>query len=137
MSILREYGVNRISLGMQTFDNDILRTINRTYTGELLEERIQQARDTGFTNINIDMMYGLPGHTIESMQSDLQRAKSLDVSHITYYPLYYYDAATLGVTGRKESNIDSIYTHYDTIVRELSEVGYIQYGREYFARPSV
>ena len=136
MSILREYGVNRISLGMQTFDDDILRTINRTYTGELLEERIQQAREIGFTNINIDMMYGLPGHTMASMQLDLQKAKNLEVSHLTYYPLYYYDAATLGVTGRKESNIDSIYAHYDSIVRELTEVGYTQYGREYFARSS-
>lgn len=134
LKILKNNLVNRLSIWVQTFDNDILKNINRTYTDKVVFDVIELAREEWFENINIDMIYGLPGSNYENMKKDLDIAKALDVTHITYYPLYYYENSILNITWNKNDNIKDIYNFYDEVVRELNNFWFSQYWREYFSK---
>lgn len=119
---------------MQTFESDILRLINRTYDESIVYGVLSEAKRWGFENINIDMIYGLPGSEHASMRRDLEKVSRLGVTHITYYPLYYYEDSILSRTGDKEESIRSIYRFYDEVVSVLEAQGFRQYGREYFSK---
>ncbi len=84
---LKKLGINRISLGCQTFDNKILEIIGRRHTAQQVKTAVKSAQLAGFNNISIDFIYGLPTQTIDSFVSDLKRAVSLGVQHISLYGL--------------------------------------------------
>ena len=134
LSILKKYWVNRLSFWVQTFNNEIIKKINRTYTKQTVYDIIDLSKKIWFTNINIDMIYGLPWHNYDIMKKDLEIASKLDVTHLTYYPLYYYDEATLSKTGSREDNVKQIYSFYDEVVETLNNNDLYQYGREYFSK---
>ena len=79
-------GVNRISLGIQSFDDDLLKLLGRIHDSEQAIRAVDRAQER-FTNISIDLMCGLPGQTVESFHHDLERAISLGIQHISVYPL--------------------------------------------------
>ncbi|WP_274309548.1 radical SAM family heme chaperone HemW [Solibacillus daqui] len=80
-------GVNRLSMGVQSFDQDLLKKIGRTHSNEHVYKTIQNAKDVGFTNISIDLMYGLPGQTMEQWQHTLEKALALKLPHYSAYSL--------------------------------------------------
>ena len=84
---LKGLGINRISLGCQTFDNKILEIISRRHKAEDVINAVQNAKLAGFENINLDFIYGLPEQTEEIFEQDLKRAISLGVQHISLYGL--------------------------------------------------
>ena len=84
---LQKIGINRISLGCQTFDDEILKTIGRRHDSKQVEEAVWYAKDAGFDNISLDFIYGLPNQTIEGFEKDLKRAIELGVQHISLYGL--------------------------------------------------
>ena len=134
LEILKKYWINRLSLWVQTFNNEILKNTNRTYSDKDIKNTIQLFKEIWFDNINIDMLYWLPGQTIEKMQKDLDIVKNLDIEHITYYPLYNYDNSILWQTNAKVNNIKDIYNFYDKITKTLKENNFNQYWREYFCK---
>lgn len=84
---LRELGVNRLSFGVQNFDDDILKSIGRIHTGRRAKEAVYLAQDVGFENVSIDLIYGLPSQTLQNWHETLEEAKSLMVPHISLYGL--------------------------------------------------
>ena len=80
-------GVNRLSMGVQSFDQGLLEKIGRTHSNEHVYETIQNAKNVGFTNISIDLMYGLPGQTMEQWQDSLEKALALKLPHYSAYSL--------------------------------------------------
>ncbi len=84
---LLNLGINRLSIGVQTFNDDILKLINRTHNSQKALETINLAKNIGFKNISLDFIYGLPTQTIEDFKNDLEIAKSLDIQHISLYGL--------------------------------------------------
>ena len=84
---IKDLGVNRLSFGCQTFDEDILKSIGRKHTPEQLIRCVKQAQNLGFKNINLDFIYGLPTQTIEGFEKDLIKASDLGVEHISLYGL--------------------------------------------------
>lgn len=134
LKILKENLVNRLSIWVQSFDNEIIKKINRTYTDKIVFDVIKIAKDEWFENINIDMIYWLPGSNYDNMKKDLDIAKSLDITHITYYPLYYYENSILNITWDKKDNIKDIYNFYDELIKELADNWFKQYWREYFSK---
>ncbi|MER1956111.1 MAG: radical SAM family heme chaperone HemW [Solibacillus sp.] len=80
-------GVNRLSMGVQSFDQGLLEKIGRTHSNEHVYETIQNAKDVGFTNISIDLMYGLPGQTMAQWQDSLEKALALKLPHYSAYSL--------------------------------------------------
>lgn len=94
---LKNLGINRISLGCQTFDNDILKLIGRRHTSQQVKDAINFAQNAGFKNISIDFIYGLPTQNIDDFANDLKQALLLDIQHISLYGLkidencYFYN----------------------------------------------
>lgn len=134
IKILKKYNVNRVSIWVQTFDDDIIKNINRTYNSQTVLDVINNLKLEWFSDINIDMIYWLPWSNYENMKKDLDIVKKLDITHVTYYPLYYYDDATLSKTWNREDNIKQIYDFYDEVILELWRNWFNQYWREYFCK---
>lgn len=94
---LKRLGINRLSFGCQTFDNEILKTIGRKHTSNDVESAVKNAQKAGFENISLDFIYGLPNQSIESFSQDLEHAVSLGIQHISLYGLkidegcYFYN----------------------------------------------
>jgi putative oxygen-independent coproporphyrinogen III oxidase len=83
----RGAGVNRLSIGVQSFDDGCLRRIGRIHDAREAERAVAAAADAGFANVNVDLMYGLPGQTGAGALADLRRALALDATHISHYQL--------------------------------------------------
>lgn len=86
-SDLYSLGINRISLGVQTFNNNILKQIGRIHTEKCIYKAVDTIKNAGFDNISIDLIYGLPSQTQDSFKEDLHKAISLDIKHISTYGL--------------------------------------------------
>ncbi len=87
LQALFDGGVNRLSMGVQSFDQELLKKIGRTHSNEHVYQTIELAKEVGFTNISIDLMYGLPGQTMEQWQDTLNKAMALNLPHYSAYSL--------------------------------------------------
>src|SRR5699024_8171612 len=87
LRIMKTGGVNRLSIGVQSFHDGLLAKIGRTHQSADIYDTIHMAREIGFNNISIDLMYRLPGQTLEQLQQSLDAALSLDIDHISIYSL--------------------------------------------------
>lgn len=87
LSDLKKIGINRLSIGCQSFDEKILKLIGRKHSPNDVEFVVKTAQDCGFENISLDFIYGLPDQTIDSFLKDLESAKNLDIQHISLYGL--------------------------------------------------
>lgn len=80
-------GINRLSIGVQSFDDTLLRKLERIHSAKEAIDAIETAQFIGFSNINIDLMFGLPGQTMDAAKADIQQACAQQVNHISYYQL--------------------------------------------------
>jgi len=87
LELLRSLGVNRLSIGVQSFDDLLLSHIGRQHTAAQGLAAVQTAKDVGFTNVNLDLMFGLPGQTIQQHRESLQQALALGLEHLSVYGL--------------------------------------------------
>jgi oxygen-independent coproporphyrinogen-3 oxidase len=88
-AVLKKFGVNRISLGVQSWDDNLLRLLGREHNADQAEESFRILRDAGFTNINIDLMFGLPDQTVGQWRRTLDKTVALQPEHISTYCLTY------------------------------------------------
>ena len=93
---LRRMGVNRISLGIETFQEDLLRLLGRGYTHAQAEQAIQWAKAAGFTCVDVNLIYGIPGQTAQGALDDVKRCVALGVDHLSAYPLITFEQTHLG-----------------------------------------
>lgn len=93
---LKNLGFNRISLGIQTFNNAILKEIGRLHNTDLIYNSLEIIKDSGFKNISIDLMYGLSNQTLDLVKTDLKKAIELDINHISTYGLKIEDNSFYG-----------------------------------------
>lgn len=87
LNALYKMGVNRLSIGVQSFNDDILKAIGRLHTSKKAKDTVYLAQDTGFDNISVDLIYGLPLQNLKLWEEDLKQAKSLEIQHISLYGL--------------------------------------------------
>ena len=83
----RALGINRLSIGVQSFQNNYLKTLGRIHDGEQAQRALMQAQAVGFNNFNVDLMYGLPEQTLEDALLDLQQALTFNPTHLSWYQL--------------------------------------------------
>ena len=95
IALLRRLPFNRISMGIQTFNDAILKRLNRRHTAQQATEAFANCREAGFNNISIDLMYGLPGETAETWSLDLQKAIDMKPEHLSAYHLIYEEGTPL------------------------------------------
>lgn len=130
-----QYGVNRISLGVQTLQPALLKTIARRHTKEDVVERLAALHTFGLHDISIDLIYGLPGQTMEMWKTDLAYiVKYFDITHISLYALTIEEHSTFGRMHVK--NIDSQIEAdmYEYAISFLQEHGFIQYEISNFSK---
>lgn len=141
ISMLRQFPVNRISMGVQTFHNERLKLLNRRHTADQAVRAVAECRKAGITNLSIDLIYGLPGETPEEWLSDLQQAMALNPPHLSAYHLTYEEGTTLyrmlqlhQVTEVSEE----ASTQFFRMLREmLLSHGYEHYEISNFAQPGM
>jgi len=94
---LKEVGFNRLSIGSQSFDDEILKIIGRRHNSEQIFQTIDWAKQAGFNNISVDLIYGLPNQTLDIFEKDLDKINTLDIQHVSLYGLkieegcYFYN----------------------------------------------
>ncbi|EOD6239923.1 radical SAM family heme chaperone HemW [Enterococcus hirae] len=87
LQVMKNYGVNRLSMGVQTFDNRLLKKIGRKHTAEDVYQTMRFLKEENFTNVSIDLIYALPGQTLEGYRETLNQALALDLPHYSLYSL--------------------------------------------------
>ncbi|MEI7850454.1 MAG: radical SAM family heme chaperone HemW [Kiritimatiellales bacterium] len=135
LALLKRSGVNRLSIGVQSFNFQCLETLGRIHTAEQAEEAFRLARAAGFENISLDLIFGVPGQTMEMLESDLDRALALDPEHIAIYNLMYEEGTPL--TARNPQKLDEELERemYDRIRARLKSAGFVHYEISNFAKP--
>ena len=136
LELLRQTGFNRISLGVQACDDELLRTIGRIHTFAQAEQAVSRIRAAGFDNLSLDLIYGLPGQTMAHWAATLEKATALEPEHLSCYGLKVEEGTPLwNLRERMELPDDEaqadMYLH---TVRWLAERGYDQYEISNFAR---
>ncbi len=139
LEFLRNIGVSRLSLGGQSFQPEELRRLGRLHTAEQIVEAVETAREVGFENIGVDLIFAIPGSTMASWRASLQRAIELGVTHISAYALTY-EANTPLTRDREAGRIVPIDEEtdrqmYELAIDMLTDAGYEHYEISNFARP--
>lgn len=139
---LRQLGINRVSMGAQTFDDERLRWLNRRHTVAQVGQAVTILRAAGIRNISIDLMYGFPDETIDDFVHDIDEVIKLDVEHISAYCLMIEEGTELyrrygdkRVREYDDSKEETERKMYELLIDKLTAAGYEHYEISNFARP--
>ena len=127
------HGVNRVSMGLQTSDDALLRRIGRRHTFADVKQAVSILHQAGIDNLSLDLMYSLPDQTMAILQKSVQDAVSLKPKHLSLYSLTIEANTVFGRTGIKSLDEDSEADMYEWICRTLPACGYQQYEISNFA----
>ena len=136
---LRNLPFNRVSMGVQSFKEKDLHFLNRRHDREQALRAVGLCKENGIQNISIDLIYGLPGQTLEKWQENLDDAIHLEIPHISAYHLIYEEGTALyklmeaGKVAPIEEEVS--VTLFSTLINRLAEAGYLHYEISNFARP--
>lgn len=138
ISMLRTLPFNRISIGIQSFNDNELTFLKRRHSAQRAKEVVRRCQQAGFQNISIDLMYGLPNQTMEIWQQNLNEAIELNVQHISSYHLIYEQGTKLYRLFKqgdvKAINEDLSVEMFSLMIEKLSEVGFEHYEISNFAK---
>ncbi|OGG43805.1 MAG: hypothetical protein A3F84_20110 [Candidatus Handelsmanbacteria bacterium RIFCSPLOWO2_12_FULL_64_10] len=138
---LRRLGVNRLSLGVQSFDDDELRLLGRTHTSAEALRAYDAARQAGFENVSLDLIFALPGQTETAWQAHLDRAVGLGMEHISTYNLTVEPGTEFGGRLRRGRLTplpeETQAAMYGAAIDRLTDAGYLHYEISNFARPGL
>ncbi len=137
-AVLKKFGVNRISLGVQSWDDKLLKLLGREHDAHQAEESFRILRDAGFTNINVDLMFGLPGQTVDQWRRTLDKTVALRPEHISTYCLTYEEDTEFFLRQsrgefRQEPDADAEF--FEMTMAILQDAGYEHYEISNYARP--
>ncbi|MCZ8354154.1 MAG: radical SAM family heme chaperone HemW [Cyclobacteriaceae bacterium] len=139
LKLIRQFGINRLSIGIQTFDDSYLKKMNRAHNHASALQVLPDAREAGFENISIDLMYALPNQSQAQWLTDLNQAIQLKPEHISAYTLTIEPKTVFGVQKEKGKlsvpDEDTAATFFETLQEELKKNGYLQYEVSNFCLP--
>ena len=135
---LYQVGVNRISFGVQSFQDDLLKRIGRIHTAQMAKNIIQSAAKIGFKNISLDLIYGLPEQTLENVKNSIAEAAMLPINHISIYGLKVEEDTVFAKLAQQDKlnlpSEDEEDAMYEFIMQELPRLGYERYEISNFAK---
>ncbi|MDD4123482.1 MAG: radical SAM family heme chaperone HemW [Bacilli bacterium] len=134
VDLFKKYGVNRISIGVQTSNEKMLKLLNRSHHNEDVELGIDRLKKAGIGNISIDIIFGLPSQKKADLLVDLNFFLKLDIPHVSFYPLVIEDNTIFKLNDIKALNDDRIYEMYNIINEELSKKEYYRYEVSNFCK---
>ena len=139
MQMLTTLPINRLSIGIQTFNDDSLKLLNRRHTAEEAISAVKRCQDAGFHNLSIDLIYGLPNETVAQWQYDLEQAVGLGVQHISAYSLTYEEGTALWKLREKqqvqEADEEESLLFFKMLMDALKATGYEHYEISNFCLP--
>ena len=139
LATLRSLSFNRLSMGIQSFDDAQLKAIGRRHTAERARQAVKDARTAGFENISIDLMFALPSSTSAQWQESIQQAISLRPTHISAYNLTYEEETPI-YRALQQGKIEAVdeeenLKQFDILIEQLAAAGYRHYEISNFALP--
>lgn len=135
IQLYKKLGVNRISLGVQTFNDRLLEIINRKHRKEDIFQVIRLLKENGINNISIDLMYALPEQSLEDIKKDLEIFLDLDIKHLSIYSLQIEENSIFGRQNLKPVDEDIEADMYELICRTMEKAGYLHYEISSFCKP--
>lgn len=139
LSVMKAGGVNRVSFGVQAFQNDLLTGIGRIHNTDDVYRSLDNARKAGITNMSIDLMFGLPNQTVEMLNESIDRALELDLPHYSIYSLKVEENTLFHTLYQRNQlplpNEEDELNMYLLLMSRMKEAGYKQYEISNFAKP--
>ncbi len=139
LQAIRKTGINRLSIGIQSFQDRLLTLIGRRHTAQQALTAVRMAEEAGFDNLSIDLMYALPTQTMEEWKADIETAIGLNVQHISSYGLMYEEGTALTrqlEAGQLEAiDEETENAMYDYLCARLKAAGWVHYEVSNFALP--
>ncbi|MGA9777673.1 MAG: radical SAM family heme chaperone HemW [Limisphaerales bacterium] len=135
--LLRDFGVNRISMGVQSLDEALLERLGRIHSREMVFKSFDVLRRAGFDNLNLDLMFAIPGQTAELWRATLTEALALGSEHLSSYEVIYEDDTPLFAqlkAGEFDMDEDLSCAMYEELVKRAAQAGFRQYEVANFAR---
>ena len=136
LTLMKKYGVNRLSIGVESTNDKILASINRGHTFLDVQRAIENARNVGFDNINVDLILGLPHVSNKELEKDILNILSLKPEHISCYSLTVHENTVFGIKHIAPVNDDISRNQYDLVEQILSKNGFIHYEVSNWAKPN-
>ena len=136
--LLKKFSINRISLGVQSWDDELLKLLGREHNARQAEESFHLLRAAGFTNINVDLMFGLPRQTIEQWRLTLEKTIALQPDHISAYCLTYEEDTEFFLRharGEFRQDADADSEFFEIAMATLEHASYEHYEISNYARP--
>ena len=139
IAVLKDSRVNRVSLGVQTFDNKMLKKIGRSHQEQDIYDNIRHLKQAGFDNISIDLIYALPGQTMEQVKENVAKAIDLDIPHMSLYSLIlenhtvFMNRMRRGKLPLPKEELEAEMFEY--IIEELEKAGFEHYEISNFSKP--
>jgi oxygen-independent coproporphyrinogen-3 oxidase len=137
---IRKGGFNRLSMGIQSFNDDRLKFIRRRHSSEMAKTAIKNARKAGFENISIDLIYGFPNETLDDWKKDIDSALKLSPEHISAYALMFEEGThlwkMLHTNQIEEIDEELSLKMYETLIEQLESAGYQHYEISNFCKPN-
>lgn len=136
--LLRDWGVNRISMGAQSFDESLLDRLGRVHSREMIFKSFDILRRAGFDNVNLDLMFAIPGQTLETWRQTLAEALAVGSEHLACYEVIYEEDTPLYEqlqAGKIHVDEDLACSMYDELLSAAAAAGLAQYEIANFARP--
>ena len=134
-AVLQQFGINRVSMGAQTFNDERLRWLHRRHTSKQVGEAVRRLRESGIRNISIDLMYGFPGQTLSDWKRDIDAALTLNAEHLSAYCLMIEEGTPLSRMQTEPIEEELERQMYYTLIDKLEAAGYEHYEISNFARP--
>lgn len=137
-ALLREMGISRLSLGVQSWDDDLLKLLGREHNAAQAKDSFQILRYAGFANISIDLMFGLPGQTLAQWETDLETTIALQPDHLSTYCLTYEEDTEFFLRhsrGEFREDPESDARFLEAAMAKLERAGYRHYEISNYARP--
>lgn len=131
----REAGINRLSIGIQSFSNDKLRVLGRIHDANEAENAVKIAKQAGFENINLDLMFALPGQSLEQAMADLDKAISQETQHLSFYQLTLEPNTEFYVKPPSLPEDDAAWEIQHRGIEKLAQAGFGQYEVSAYAKP--
>lgn len=135
LKFLKEHGVNRLSIGIQSFNDKKLAFMERKHTYKDAVDKIALCRYYGFSNINLDLIYGIPGENLSDLKTDLKQFIKLEPEHISTYSLIVEDNTKIGIQGINPISQDLDFEMYSYICRYLKRKKFTHYEVSNFSKP--
>jgi oxygen-independent coproporphyrinogen-3 oxidase len=136
---LKKLDFNRISLGIQSWRNEDLKMLNRRHTAEQAEKALKEVFNSGFENVTVDLIYGIPGMGLNNWSANLEKSLSFDIKHLSAYHLTIEQGTVFGKMKEKglfaEVDEEESIAEFNILIEKTASAGFIQYEISNFGKP--